>query len=98
MAERVEVRGGDVNDVLVRDREPGDVLVVDPPRVGLGQDVCKKLLASGPDRIIYISCNPITQVADVDLLQAGYRIVAARGFDLFPQTFHVENVIVLERQ
>ncbi len=98
MADRVEVRGGDVSDVLVRDREPGDVLVVDPPRAGLGPDVCKKLLANGPNRIISISCNPITQVADVDLLQGSYRIVAARGFDLFPQTFHVENVVVLERQ
>lgn len=97
MADRVEVRGGDVNDVLVRDREPGDVLVLDPPRAGLGADVCKKLVASGPDRVVYISCNPITQITDVDLLQPAYRVVAARGFDLFPQTYHVENVVVLER-
>lgn len=97
MVERVEVRSGDVNDVLVRDREPGDVLVLDPPRAGLGADVCKELVATGPDRVVYISCNPITQIADVDLLQPAYRIVAARGFDLFPQTFHVENVVVMER-
>jgi 23S rRNA (uracil-5-)-methyltransferase RumA len=97
MAGKVEIVGADVVDAIAHAPEPGDVLVVDPPRAGLGPDVCKRLLASGPQRIVYISCNPITQLADWEMLQSAYRIVAARGFDLFPQTFHAENVIVLER-
>ena len=97
MADKVEVIGGDVVDVIQGSSEGGDVLVLDPPRAGLGPDVCKRILAHGPERIVYISCNPVTQVMDWDELQAGYRMVAARGFDLFPQTFHVENVVVLER-
>ena len=97
MAGKVEVVGADVVDTIAHAPEPGDVLVVDPPRAGLGPDVCKRLLASGPERIVYISCNPITQLADWEMLQAAYQIIAARGFDLFPQTFHAENVIVLDR-
>jgi 23S rRNA (uracil-5-)-methyltransferase RumA len=97
MADRVEIRAGDVVDMFEAERQSGDVLVLDPPRAGLGADVCKRLLRSGFDRIVYISCNPITQIADCDLLASSYRIVAVRGFDLFPQTFHVENVVVLDR-
>ena len=98
MADKVDVIAGDVADVVRAAPEPGDVLVTDPPRAGLGPDVCKRLLAQGPERIVYVSCNPITQIADFDMLSPRYRITAARGFDLFPQTFHVENVAILERQ
>jgi len=97
LAGKIDVVGGDVAEISRVACEPGDVMVVDPPRAGLGRDVCKALLQNGPERIVYISCNPVTQVADYELLRAGYRIVAARGFDLFPQTFHVEQVVVLER-
>jgi 23S rRNA (uracil-5-)-methyltransferase RumA len=98
MTGKIEVREGDVLGAITEDARPGDVLVVDPPRVGLGRDVCARLLAHGPQRIVYISCNPVTQIMDCEMLEAGYRIVAGRGFDLFPQTLHVEHVIILERK
>jgi 23S rRNA (uracil-5-)-methyltransferase RumA len=94
---KIDVLGGDVVDAARRSSEPGDVLVLDPPRAGLGPDVCKRLVANGPDRIVYISCNPTTQIIDCEILATRYRLIAARGFDLFPQTFHVENVVVLDR-
>ena len=97
MTDKIGVVDGDVLGAITEDAREGDVLVVDPPRVGLGRDVCERLLAHGPERIVYISCNPVTQIMDYEMLQAGYRIVAARGFDLFPQTLHVENVVILER-
>ncbi len=97
MADKIEILGGDVADLLEGPRQPDDVLVIDPPRAGLGPDVCKRLARGGPDRIVYISCNPVTQMSDLDLLGSTYRVVAARGFDLFPQTYHVEQVVVLER-
>ena len=88
-----------VSDVaaLAMPQHQGDVVVVDPPRAGLGPRVSAALRDHGPERIVYISCNPLTQIADYEMLRERYRIVAARGFDLFPQTFHCEQVIVLER-
>jgi 23S rRNA (uracil-5-)-methyltransferase RumA len=98
---RVEVVEADVAAVLhdprIAQGAPGDVLVVDPPRAGLGPDVCALLRDHGPQRIVYVSCNAITQIIDMDLLSDRYRLVAARGFDLFPQTYHCEHVVVLER-
>ncbi len=95
---RVEVVAADVAAVLNDDRTRGDVLVVDPPRAGLGPQVCELLGERGPQRIVYVSCNAITQAADYELLQAQYQLTAARGFDLFPQTYHCEQVAVLERR
>jgi len=95
---RVEVEEADDARLLHDERTRGDVLVVDPPRAGLGPDVCALLHDHGPARIVYISCNPITQVADYMRLQERYALVAARGFDLFPQTYHCENVAVLEHK
>ena len=97
VAEKFTVLPGDVAAVL-RDFQwrPGDVAVLDPPRAGLLPPTCALLDRHGPQRIVYISCNPLTQVADVAMLPH-YRIVAAQGFDLFPQTYHAENVVILER-
>lgn len=96
--ETVEVVQADVAQILQDERTRGDVLVVDPPRAGLGPDVCALLNAHGPQRMVYISCNAITQALDYDMLRQQYAIVAARGFDLFPQTYHCEQVAVLERK
>ncbi len=95
---RVEVVTADVAAILRDERTRGDVLVVDPPRAGLGAEVCALLREHGPPRIVYVSCNPITQRSDVELLGERYLPVAARGFDLFPQTYHCEQVVVLERR
>lgn len=102
LEERIEVVQADVAEVLrderITQRTPGDVLVVDPPRAGLGPDVCAQLNEHGPSRIVYVSCNAITQALDYEFLRAHYDLVAARGFDLFPQTYHCEHVVVLERR
>lgn len=96
---------GDVLD-LVRDEavraEAGatpDVVVVDPPRVGLHPKVPARIAELGPDRIVYVSCNPGSGARDAAALcEAGYRLVRVRPIDLFPHTPHVETVLVLERQ
>lgn len=72
-----------------------DVVFVDPPRSGLSDDTIKALLLLRPSRIIYISCNPLTQKRDVDILQEHYQITAVQPVDQFPQTPHCENIILL---
>jgi 23S rRNA (uracil1939-C5)-methyltransferase len=75
-----------------------DLLVVDPPRAGLGAEVCERLAAVGPNRIVYVSCDPSTLARDLRTLQpSGYRPVSLTLLDLFPQTFHLETVATLER-
>lgn len=74
-----------------------DTIVADPPRTGLGAAVCAGLRYLAPRRIVYVSCNPLTQVADVQHLLPAYRLVALTGYDMFPHTPHVESLAVLER-
>ncbi len=71
-------------------------IIVDPPRAGLHQDVIDRLLETKPARIIYLSCNPVTQARDVALLAASYGILAHRGYNFFPRTPHIENLVVLD--
>ncbi len=71
-------------------------IVVDPPRAGLHEDVVKKLLEAAPARIIYLSCNPVTQARDVDRLADKYGIRAHRGYNFFPRTPHIEHLVVLD--
>ena len=75
-----------------------DVLVVDPPRAGLSQKVVRRLIEAGPERIVYVSCNPTTLAPNAaQLVEAGYRLSRVRPVDLFPQTPHIECVALLER-
>ncbi|MDE7377544.1 MAG: 23S rRNA (uracil(1939)-C(5))-methyltransferase RlmD [Paraprevotella sp.] len=93
---------GDMKDILNRDfiEEHGrpDVIITDPPRAGMHQDVIDVLLFAAPERIVYVSCNPATQARDLSLLDAAYRVVAVQPVDMFPHTQHVENVVLLERR
>lgn len=75
-----------------------DTVICDPARPGLGKEACDMLLALSPRRIIYISCNPRSHLDDLALLSAGYEMTALKGYDLFPQTPHVEVLSVLERK
>lgn len=72
-------------------------VIVDPPRAGLHEDVVAKLLEAAPNRIIYLSCNPVTQARDVARLAEGYGIRAHRGYNFFPRTPHIEHLVVLDR-
>lgn len=71
-------------------------VIVDPPRAGLHADVVAKILQAAPSRVIYLSCNPVTQARDVALLEAGYKIVYHQGYNFFPRTPHIEHLVVLD--
>lgn len=73
------------------------VVIVDPPRAGLHADVVKRLRKVLPERIIYLSCNPVTQARDVELLGDLYGVAHHRGYNFFPQTPHIEHLVVLEK-
>ena len=75
-----------------------EIVIVDPPRAGLHPDVIATLLQKLPPRIIYLSCNPVTQARDVALLQQSYRIVHHRGYNFFPRTPHIEHLIILDKK
>ncbi len=76
----------------------GDALIIlDPPRAGLHADVIAKLLTAQPQRILYLSCNPVTQARDVALLATHYGIAYHRGYNFFPRTPHSEHLVVLDR-
>lgn len=74
----------------------GATIIVDPPRAGLHEDVIEKLLETKPARIIYLSCNPVTQARDVARLGEVYGIRAHRGYNFFPRTPHIEHLVVLD--
>jgi len=73
-----------------------DVIITDPPRDGMHKKVVEQILKIGAKRIVYVSCNPATQARDVELLMEKYDVKAIQPVDMFPQTHHVENVILLE--
>lgn len=100
--ENVKFHTGDMSKVLTADFFAGegrpDVVVMDPPRAGVAPEVLERLLEAAPERIVYISCNPATQARDIALLKEGYTLKAIQPVDMFPQTHHVENVVLLERK
>jgi 23S rRNA (uracil1939-C5)-methyltransferase len=93
---------GDLKDTLNEDlfTEQGrpDVIITDPPRSGMHRHGIQRLNASGAKRIVYISCNPVTQIRDLRFLSDKYQLVKSQPVDMFPQTNHVENVVLLEKK
>ena len=93
---------GDMKDILTNDfiAEHGrpDVIITDPPRAGMHNDVIDVILTAEPKRIVYVSCNPATQARDLQLLDGKYKVTAVQPVDMFPHTHHVENVVQLERR
>ena len=91
---------GDMKDMLTQEfiNEYGrpDVIITDPPRAGMHQDVVDVILFAEPKRIVYVSCNPATQARDLQLLDVKYKVKAVQPVDMFPHTHHVENVVLLE--
>ena len=91
---------GDMKDILTQEfiNEHGrpDVIITDPPRAGMHQDVVDVILFAEPKRIVYVSCNPATQARDLQLLDEKYKVKAVQPVDMFPHTHHVENVVLLE--
>lgn len=93
---------GDMKDILTQDfiNQYGrpDVIITDPPRAGMHEDVINVILFAEPQRIVYVSCNPATQARDLNLLDGKYRVVKVQPVDMFPHTHHVENVVLLEKR
>ena len=91
---------GDMKDILnddfVAQYGRPDVIITDPPRAGMHEDVVNVILNAAPQRIVYVSCNPATQARDLALLDAKYRVTKVQPVDMFPHTQHVENVVQLE--
>jgi 23S rRNA (uracil1939-C5)-methyltransferase len=93
---------GDMRDVLseqfiIENGKP-DVIITDPPRAGMHEDVIKVILSAAPGKIVYVSCNPATQARDILLLSEDYEVVRAQPVDMFPHTHHVENVVLMKRK
>ena len=91
---------GDMKDILnddfVAQYGRPDVIITDPPRAGMHEDVVNVILNAEPKRIVYVSCNPATQARDLALLDKKYRVTAVQPVDMFPHTQHVENVVRLD--
>jgi 23S rRNA (uracil1939-C5)-methyltransferase len=93
---------GDMKDILseaffASNGKP-DVIITDPPRAGMHEDVIKIIANASPDRIVYVSCNPSTQSRDIQLLSDDYNVERVQPVDMFPHTHHVENVVLLKRR
>lgn len=91
---------GDMKDILNEDfiTQYGrpDIIITDPPRAGMHEDVVKTILFAEPKRIVYVSCNPATQARDLALLDEKYEVTKVQPVDMFPHTQHVENVVQLQ--
>ncbi len=87
-----------LNEEFLQRHGHPDVVITDPPRAGMHEDVCRMLLRASPGRIVYVSCNAATQARDLKLLSEQYRLAAVQPVDMFPHTVHVENVALLVKQ
>lgn len=93
---------GDMKDILnddfVSTYGKPDVIITDPPRAGMHEDVINVILNAAPKRVVYVSCNPATQARDLQLLDEKYKVTKVQPVDMFPHTQHVENVVLLEKK
>lgn len=93
-------KAGDMKEVFttefVKEHGKPDVIITDPPRAGMAPEVVQVILKLKPRRVVYVSCNPSTQARDLAMMESDYQIVKVQPVDMFPQTAHVENVVLLE--
>ena len=86
------------NESFIAQHGKPDVIITDPPRDGMHKDVIEQILKIEPSKIVYVSCNSATQARDLALMDEKYKVTRVRPVDMFPQTHHVENVVLLERR
>lgn len=96
--ENLSFMRGDVDKVLANQNIEFNTLIVDPPRAGLSKKIIKYIKEKLPEKVIYISCNPMTMARDIEKVKEEYRLVNYKFFDMFPHTYHIESVAVLERK
>lgn len=96
--DNIEFKTGDVKDVLKQDNFQADIVIVDPPRAGLDKEVLHKLVEIHPQKIIYVSCDPMTLGRDLAFLNEFYDIVELTPVDMFPNTYHIESCVLLKQK
>ena len=100
--DNVEFYVGDMkkvfNQSFIDQHGQPDVVITDPPRDGMHKDVVEQLVNLGANKIVYVSCNSATQARDLAILDETYKVVKSQAVDMFPQTYHVENVVLLEKR
>lgn len=87
-----------LTDEFIQKNGVPDVIITDPPREGMHKEVVEQILKVAPNKIVYVSCNSATQARDLALLDVVYKVTRVRPVDMFPQTHHVENVVLLEKR
>lgn len=87
-----------LNEEFVKQQGKPDVVITDPPRSGMHPKVVEQLINIGPEKIVYVSCNPATQARDLLVLKEHYELMAVQPVDMFPQTHHVENIVLLHKR
>ena len=100
--ENVDFFVGDMKNVFNEDfiQKNGipNVIITDPPRDGMHKDVVAQILRIAPPKVVYVSCNSATQARDLSLMDEVYKVTKIQPVDMFPQTYHVENVVLLEKR
>ena len=96
--ENCEFLLGDIKDVLPTLKSDPDVMIIDPPRVGMHKDVVSQVLGLAPPKIVYVSCNPATLARDMEMLSRSYQVKEVTPVDMFPHTYHIESVALLQRK
>lgn len=86
------------NEAFIAQHGKPDVIITDPPRDGMHKDVIEQIMKIAPEKVVYVSCNSATQARDLALMDEKYKVTRVRPVDMFPQTHHVENVVLLERR
>lgn len=96
----VSFYAGDMKDVFnnnfIKKHGKPDIIITDPPRDGMHKNVIQKIMEIAPERVVYVSCNSATQARDLSIMKEKYKVVKTQAVDMFPQTYHVENVVLLE--
>jgi 23S rRNA (uracil1939-C5)-methyltransferase len=99
--QNVSFFSGDMKDIFseefIKKNGHPDVIITDPPRAGMAEEVVRMIIIAAPEKIVYVSCNPSTQARDIFLLSEKYKVEAVQPVDMFPHTHHVENVVLLRR-
>ena len=100
--DNVEFYVGDMKNVFnadfIKTHGHPDVIITDPPRDGMHKDVVQQILTIAPNKVVYVSCNSATQARDLQLMDMFYKVTKVQPVDMFPQTHHVENVVLLEKR